>query len=408
MSSEEGAYKELMKKEKFISYSLKAIKALATRNMILENDCIPIRIQNLSYRKIFNAIRVGMSFCTKSTKTWGWPISLQVEPSSMCNLRCVLCPVTEGMGRPTGNMDFALFKKTIDEIGDYVFLIILWDWGEPFVNLAVYDMIAYAKKRNISLISSTNAHVFAKEENAKKLVASGIDSIIVAIDGIKQDTYERFRQTGKLETALKGTRNLVAMKRALNSQTPLINFRFLATKHNEHEIPDLKKLAKSLGVDALTIKTVNPYESYSENRFDRQANFDEILPVNERYQRFAYEEVAGEHHRIRRNSPCKRLWDCMTIRWNGVIPICTYDYREMHVLGNIMTTSAKHIWYGDSMRSFRRQFGNNPELIDLCKSCSYSFVGGSCDGETIAEVFYNQSVENLFSRPENPEKVKPL
>jgi len=397
-----------MRKEKFISYSLKAIKALTTRSMILENDCIPFRLQNLSLKKIINAIRVGMSFCVKSTKTWGWPITLQVEPASICNLRCALCPVTEGMDRPTGLMDFELFKKSIDEMGDYVLLIILWDWGEPFVNPAIYDMIAYAKKRNISIISSTNAHVFAKEENAKKLIKSGIDSIIVAIDGINQDTYERFRQSGKLESALKGTRNLVAAKRAMNSQTPLINFRFLATKHNEHEIPDLKKLVISLGVDVLTIKTLNPYESYAENRFERQANFDEILPVGERYQRFRYEEAAGDRHRIRRNPPCTRLWDCMTIRWNGVVPVCTYDYREKHVLGNIMTNPAKNVWSGTPIRSFRRQFKNDPELIELCKNCSYSFEGGSSDGETIAEVFYHPTVANLFSRPENPEKVNPL
>ncbi len=397
-----------MKKDRLVSYFFKAVKALITRSMTIENDCIPIRYQNLSYKKIFNAIRVGMSFRVKSTKPWGWPITLQVEPASICNLRCALCPVTEGMDRPTGKMDFELFKKSIDEMGDYVLLMILWDWGEPFVNPAIYDMIAYAKKRNIQIISSTNAHVFEREENAKKLIKSGIDSIIVAIDGIKQNTYERFRQSGKLEKALKGTRNLVAAKRAMNSHTPLINFRFLVTKHNEHEIPDLKKLVRSLGVDVLTLKKLNPYESYADTRFERQTNFDEILPVDERYQRFRYEEAAGDRHRIRRNPPCSRLWDCMTIRWNGVVPICTYDYREKHVLGNIKTNPAKNVWYRNSIRSFRRQFGNNPKLIELCKNCSYSFEGGSSDGETIAEVFYNPAVSDLFSRTENPEKVEPL
>jgi len=397
-----------MKQDRFIPYSVKAIHALITRSMILENDCIPIRFQNLSLKKIFNAIRVGMSITMKSTKTWGKPTTLQVEPASICNLKCDLCPITDGMGRPTGHMDFELFKKSIDEIGDYVFLIILWDWGEPFVNPAIYDMIAYAKKRNIGIISSTNAHVFAKEKNAKKLIKSGIDSIIVAIDGIHQDTYERFRQTGKLETALEGVRNLVAAKRALKSQTPLINFRFIVTKNNEHEIPELKNLVRTLGVDVLTIKTLNPYDFYSESSSKKQTYYDSLLPQDARYHRFRYEGSVANRHRIRRNPKCTRAWDCLTIHWNGVVCLCTYDYKAKYILGNVKTNTINDVWFGAPIRSIRRKFKNDWEQIDLCRNCTNSFEGGGCDGETIVEVLYNPAVANLFSRPENPEKVKPL
>lgn len=397
-----------MKTDRFLSYSLKAIKALMTRCMIFENDCIPLRFQNLSYKKIYNAIRVGMSIYMKSTKSWGWPTTLQVEPASICNLRCDLCPVTDGMERPTGLMDFELFKKSIDEIGDYVLLMILWDWGEPFVNPAVYDMIAYAKKRNIKIISSTNAHVFAKGENANKLIASGIDSIIVAIDGINQDTYERFRQTGKLETALKGVRNLVAAKSAQNSKTPLINFRFIVTKHNENEIPELKNLVRSLGIDVLTIKTLNPYDYYSENILKRQTYYEGLLPKDARYQRFRYKGPVGDRHRIRRNPRCTRVWDCLTIHWNGVVCLCTYDYKDKYMNGDVQTDTIKNVWFGAPIRSIRRQFKNDWEQIDLCRNCTNSFEGGACDGETIVEVLYNPEVADLFSKPEYPEKVKSL
>ena len=397
-----------MRRDRFISYSLKAMMALITRRMSFENDCIPFRLQNLSYKKLFNGIRVGLSIYMKSTRAWGKPTTLQVEPASVCNLQCALCPITEGMGRPTGKMDFALFKKAIDEIGDYVFLMILWEWGEPFLNPAVYDMIAYAKKRNINIISSTNAHVFANKENADKLIKSGIDLIIVAIDGISQDTYARFRQTGKLERALKGTRNLVAAKRALNSQTPLINFRFIVTKHNEHELPEAKKLARSLGIDVLTIKTLNPYDFYSANVSKRQACYDGLLPQDARYQRFRYEGPVGDRQRIRRNPKCTRVWDCLTIHWNGVVCLCTYDYKEKYIHGNVKTNTVKNVWFGTPNRSLRRTFRDDWEQIDLCRNCTNSFEGGGCDGETIVEVLYSPAVADLFSRPENPEKVKPL
>jgi len=387
---------------------MKAIKALTTRTFLFENDGIPFRVQNLSYKKIINAIRVGMSVYAKPKTPWGYPITLQIEPSSLCNLQCALCPVTYGMDRPTGLMDFELFKNIIDKIGDYLFMIVMFNWGEPFVNPAIYDMIAYARRRDIKIVSSTNAHMFAKQENAEKLIKSGIDVIAVAIDGIKQDTYERFRDTGCLHTAFKGVRKLVAAKHAMNSKTPLINLRFIPMKHNEHEIPELKKLAKSLGVDTLSIKTLNPYGCYSDEISEDPAYYEKSLTTDERYHRFKYEGLSANRSRIRRNPPCMKLWDCMTISWNGDVCLCAFDYRNKYSIGNIRVNSIKNVWNGTTIRSIRRQFGKDYQKIQLCKNCTYSFVGGSLDGEIIREVYYNQSVANLFSTPENPEKVKYL
>lgn len=396
-----------MKKD-ILSFSMKAIKALTTRTFDFENDGIPIRVQNLSYKKIINAIRVGMSVYAKPKKSWGYPITLQIEPSSLCNLQCALCPVTYGMDRPTGLMDFELFKNIIDTIGDYLFMIVMFNWGEPFMNPAIYDMIAYARRRDIKIVSSTNAHMFAKQENAEKLIKSGIDVIAVAIDGIKQETYERFRETGCLETALKGVRNLVAAKHAMNSKTTLINLRFIPMRHNEHEIPELKKLAKSLGVDVLSIKTLNPYGCYSDEVSEDPAYYEKSLTTDERYHRFKYEGLSVNRSRIRRNPPCIKLWDCMTIVWNGDVCLCAFDYRNKYDIGNIRANSIQNVWNGTQIRSIRQQFGKDYQKIPLCKNCTYSFVGGSLDGEIIREVFYNQSVANVFSAPENPEKVKPL
>ena len=397
-----------MKKDRLVKNSLKALKALTTRKLTLENDCIPFKYQNVPFKKIFNAIRVGMSIYVKPGIPWGWPVTLQVEPANICNLRCAFCPVTDGMDRPEGLMDFDLLKNIIDKVGDYLLLIILWDWGEPFLNPAIYDMIAYAKERGIKTVSSTNGHLFAKRENAEKLIRSGIDSIIVAIDGITPKTYKQFRQSGSLETALMGIRNLIACKSDLNTRIPLINLRFIVTKNNEHEIADLKNLAKDLGVDVLTIKTLNPYDIYSENRAEKLADYQEIIPVEARYKRFEYEDQEGTRRRVKRKPPCTRPWDCLTVRWNGVIPMCTYDYKELYALGNIKTDDIRKIWYKNPLRGLRRQFRSNWEQIQICENCTYAYQGGSCDGETIVEVLYSHPFADLFSNPDYPEKINPL
>jgi radical SAM protein with 4Fe4S-binding SPASM domain len=389
----------------------KALKALVTREVLIEADSIPYQFHDVPFKKIMNWICVEASINMRSKSTWGWPTHIQVEPATLCNLKCALCPVTEGMDRPTGLMDFDLFKGLIDDVGEYVFLIFMWDWGEPFVNPAIYKMISYAKQRGIKVASSTNAHVFAREENADRLIRSGIDTIIIAMDGITQESYERYRQSGDLATVLEGIRNLVRHKRILNSETPLINLRFLVMKHNEHEVPELKQLAKSLGVDVLSLKTVNPYASdtYFVHRAERAEDYDAFIPTDPSYRRFRYVGEGDNRRRVRREPPCRSLWNTPTIHWNGIVSPCTYDYNEMYVLGDLKRDTLQHIWRRHTpYRKIRRQFRSDWRKIQLCRNCSFAYEGGSCVNETIARVYYNPRVAGLFTRSEDPSRVQSL
>lgn len=374
-----------------ISKSFNAIKALVSRTIIIEGDRIPYHFHNVPIKKILNWITVEASIYVKPERPWGWPTHLQIEPSALCNLKCGFCPVTTGMDRPTGYMAFNTFKKVIDEIGDYVFLILLWDWGEPFLNPAVYDMIAYAKHREIKTVSSTNGHIFARGDHAERLVRSGIDSIIFAVDGISQETYEQYRAHGNVRTVIAGIERVVAAKRALNSTTPLINLRFLPMKHNEHEIPTLRELARSLGVDALTLKTVNPYDG-GECSSDK-ADGNAFLPENPAYRRFEY-DASGSRIRRKRN-PCKQLWNNPVIHWNGKVSPCTYDPHDNYVQGDVTQQTFREIWWGVPYCTFRRKFRRDYQKIAFCSECSYAFEGGSCSTEIIAEAqFFNLPVRN--------------
>ncbi len=367
----------------------KAVKALATRTVLIESDRIPYRFERVPLRKILNWIRVEASMGVKPEKPWGRPTHLQIEPTALCNLHCALCHVTEGMNRPTGHMDPGLFKKLIDEIGDSVFLILLWDWGEPLLNPAIYDMIPIAQAKGIKVVTSTNGHLLAQRENADRLIRSGLDSLIIALDGITQETYSKYRQGGNVETVLEGVRMIVDRKRALGSDTPFVNLRFLVMTHNEHEIPDLKALAESLGVDALSLKTVNPHSDnlYSDERSAEDEDGTEFFPTDTRYRRFDY---AGDGRtRIRvQNNPCKSLWNMPVVHWDGTVCACTYDYDEKFKLGDLRESSFREIWTGDAYRSMRRQFRSDWETIGMCCNCSFAYQGGNCITESIADVFF--------------------
>ena len=129
-----------------------------------------------------------------------------------------------------------------------------WDWGEPFLNPHAYDMIRYAHEAGIKVVSSTNGHIFASEGHAREAVESGLDVLVFSVDGISQETYQRYRAKGRLEVVLEGIRRVVAEKRRLGSRTPVVNLRFIVMKHSEHEIPRLEEYARSLGVDVLTLR----------------------------------------------------------------------------------------------------------------------------------------------------------
>ncbi|MFC1658838.1 radical SAM/SPASM domain-containing protein [Candidatus Omnitrophota bacterium] len=366
-----------------------AIRALLTRKVIIECDRIPYHFSNVPMKKILNWIRLEASIYLRSKKPWGLPTHLQVEPTALCNLRCALCPVTEGMNRPVGHMGLDLFKKLIDEIGDYVFLVLLWDWGEPFINPDIYGMIKYAKRKGIKVVSSTNGHMFAQAKHADQVVQSGLDSLIFAVDGISQETYERYRRSGDFKTVLQGIKAVVARKHSLNSITPFLNFRFIVMKHNEHEIPGLKVLAKSLGVDALTLKTLNPHsnDTYGSKRSDQEASENEFIPSDRHYRRFVYEQYKNVPI-LRKHNPCKNLWNSPSIHWNGKVCSCTYDYNEKHIFGDLNKDAFRAIWFGNAYQGMRRQFRNNWEKLDPCNQCSYAHEGGSCIDEHIADAFF--------------------
>ena len=370
----------------FLSLSQLAVRALLTRRLRIYSDAIPYDFDRLPLKKLLNACLVETSVCFKPSRPWGWPTHLMVEPSSHCNLSCTLCPVTLGLGRPQGHMDFQTFKKLLDEIGEYIFTLLLWDWGEPFLNPAIYEMIAYAGQKGIKTISSTNGHLFALQDHADNVVRSGLDTLIFAVDGITQATYERYRQGGKLELALEGMRMVVARKRALGRKKPFVNLRFIVMRHNEHEIPQLKELARSLGIDALTLKTLNPssQDPYAgEQEAEKQSDF---LPRNRQFWRFKGD---GMRSRLRRTrNPCKHLWYHPSIHWNGIVCACTFDPREKLPLGDLREKSFREIWADEPYRRLRRQFRADWNQIPLCRECSYAYEGGDCSHEIIAEAMF--------------------
>jgi radical SAM protein with 4Fe4S-binding SPASM domain len=299
-----------------------------------------------------------------SGKAWhrGNPFTVSVEPTTSCNLRCPQCPSgLRKFTRETGMISMEMYRSVIEQLHPDLFYLILYFQGEPYLNPIFFRMVEEAKKKRIYTATSTNAH-FLSDSYAKQTVESGLDRIIISLDGLDQATYEKYRVGGAMEKVIEGTRNLVRWKKELKSRTPFIIMQFIVFSTNEHQVKELKKVARELGVDKLELKTAQVY------------NFEEgnsLLPYNNvlsRYKRingkFIIDNPLDNH--------CLRMWRGCVITWDGLVVPCCFDKDADHRLGDLKEQKFREIWRGAEYGEFRKKLFSSRKDIDICRNCTES------------------------------------
>ena len=351
---------------------------IVRRRFRFKFELLPFEARGLSLKKIGNFFKAGLNQFILPSTPLGYPVIAQVEPTNFCNLSCPLCLTTsQTHSRPRGILTLNTFKTFIDQVGDYLLLIVLWNWGEPFLNTDIFRMITYAKSKNILVHSSTNGNVIFDEKKADRLVDSGLDSLVFGIDGATQETYSKYRKGGNLNRVLANIRTIVSAKKRKASKTPRLNLRFVVMKHNEKELPLMKRLAEELEVDFLTLKTVDLPPARG---VDLDGNY---APQNCKYQRYDYEN--GSYKRKKKPFICMRPWKRITLDALGEIISCEFDYTNRHTFGNLnMKESAMSIWKGSIAKDFRGKFNLGNNDFYLCKDCTLkNRVADDCVMESI-------------------------
>jgi radical SAM protein with 4Fe4S-binding SPASM domain len=252
------------------------------------------------------------------------------------------------------------FSKVIDEMHQKLIYLIFYFQGEPYINPKFLDMVNYAHKKGIYTITSTNGH-FLDQENARKTIASGLDRIIISLDGATQDVYQQYRKEGTLATVVEGARNLVEAKKNAGSSTPHIVFQMLVVKPNEHQIDDVKKLAREIGVDEVKLKTAQVYDYSAGN---------DLIPTIAKYSRY-YEDNKGTWHvKNELRNQCWKLWHACVITWNGLVVPCCFDKDATHQLGDLRQNKFLDIWKGNAYQQFRKDLLKGRDKIDICTNCT--------------------------------------
>ena len=308
------------------------------------------------------SVQAGMilSFILHKPVLWGLPHTLSVEPGTMCNLACPECPVGNGtLKRENGVMEPDLFRKIIDQTSGHLNHLILYFQGEPFMVPHLFKMIRYAKGKNIYVSTSTNGHFFDRQ-TISEILGSGLDRLIISLDGASAETYKKYRIGGDFERVVKGIRDLTAHRKEGGYHRPFIIIQFIYFRHNIHEKEKMAGLVKELGADKLEFKTAQFYNLTKTNP---------LIPEDDRFSRYVFREGHYEMKYSLKNR-CPRLWNTGVITRDGKVVPCCYDKNADHVMGQVTELPFRDIWHSVRFNDFRQQVLKRRTEIAMCRNCT--------------------------------------
>lgn len=296
------------------------------------------------------------------------PTFVSIEPANYCQLSCPECPVGRrgGANRRAVNMSIALFESVLEQVRSTAHTMQFYFQGEPLLHPQLPEMISRAHEAGLYTIVSTNAQILTNEM-AIELVKSGLNRIIVSIDGFSQSSYESYRVGGKLEKALFGLRYLKHARLRYQSHI-CIELQVLRLRTNEHEWQWIRRHYRELGATRLVFKTAQLYNYQHGNP---------LMTSKSRYSRYR-QKKDGTYYLYRTwmrrhwfNNPCYRLWSGCVITTEGEVLPCCYDKSRNYSFGSLQQESLATIWHNKKANDFRYHVLNNSSDILICQECNY-------------------------------------
>lgn len=319
----------------------------------------------MEIQKYKNGVQTFTSFVASSLLhkpvVFGKPPAISFELTNFCNLRCPECPSGSGkMKRERGYMNSDLFKSVIIETKPFLLNANLYFQGEPMLHPEFFTFLEIS--RDVHTTVSTNGH-FISEKNAEMLVISGLNKLIISVDGMDQETYSKYRINGNLEKVLGGLSAVAEAKKRFKNGLRII-VQFLVNRQNQNQVPQIRELAKALKVE-LSLKSM---------QLSDENSMDFWLPDGNSFRRYR----KGENgYAIRNNLPrhCSRLWFNPVITWDGKVLPCCFDKNGEYLMGDLNRTSFKEIWSGEEFTKFRKMILTGREKIEICRNCTSGLYG---------------------------------
>jgi len=260
-------------------------------------------------------------------------------------------------------MSLDLFNKLLDELGEVLLTVILYSWGEPFLNRDLCEMVKSCTRRDILTLTSTNGNVVLTEDDALRVVDSGLSALIIALDGSTQEIYQAYRIGGDLEKVKRFTALIQEAKAKRFSKRPYTNLRVVVNNRNQDDLSNIESIARNLEVDLFSIKSIG---DLTEN-----TPFSQLESDNEEMRRYPCLSNGGRRGE-KTVIKCPYPFRQPTVFWDGTVVGCEFDYKVGNSWGNIVGRGFADIWNSTPALRHRKAILKTREEPAFCGSrCPY-------------------------------------
>jgi MoaA/NifB/PqqE/SkfB family radical SAM enzyme len=303
----------------------------------------------------------------KRGKVYGYPKSIHIEVTNICNLKCPLCPTGLGtLNRPKGFMTLAQFIKIISEVNKYIICVDIAGYGEPFLNKEIYEIIKYASDHGISVNVYSNGILIDANDKVKRLINSGLRTLTLSLDGSTQKTYEKYRVGGRLGVLLENAKAIIQERKRQGLSYPKINFKMVVTSMNENEVSEARRISETIGADLFFTKPACLAMALEDCSKGIPKNIiNSYFPKN----------IAYQKHKMQANmtyqNECYYLYREPFIAWNGDVLSCCHDSYSSNKMGNFfMSGSFYELWNNYRYMALRTQVNKDiSKATPLCNVC---------------------------------------
>lgn len=292
---------------------------------------IVLRYGNI--KKFANLGKAFFHYLRGSPKIPTMPAFLKVEISRCCYVRCKYCYEEKSeIFYP-----FPLYKNLIDKLKEYIFEVSLYDIGEPLLNDNVLDYIKYAHSQRLGTIISTSLSVKKSDDFWEKFSLSGLDYLVVSIDGITKEVYNKYRTYGDLNLVLSNLKKIQKYREKYNNNM-FIEWQMIDLPWNKHEKNAAKILSKELGCDTFRIIPEATQSRYGSSKaiYSRQKNC--LLPF--------IIFIVNAYNQVR---PCYKI------------------YLGNPAIGDLNQSTFEEIWNGEEIAVIRDKC--NIKGREYCNTC---------------------------------------
>lgn len=345
------------------------INLIGSEKLLLLKRHFNIILRYLTLKKAGNILLAIHDFANRKEIPIAKPVYIKVEPTRLCNLRCLGClHSSENYSNHVGDdghLKIEDFKRIIEPISDFLLGISFAFLGEPFLNKSLVKMVDYAHKKNIGTMFPTNLSIHISNDKAKEIATSGLDMLMISLDGATSETYSRYRIGGNFDLVLENVAKIKEAKYQSGSRHPDLRWKFTVFDHNKHEIDLVKQSYKKLGFDTFSIQN----DMY--NLKGKKKKIRNKYSIN----------------LMNKKTACFWLWFTLIIEYNGNVSPCCGIHNLFTIdtfnLGNVLNTQVLDIWNGNGYQQLRNGFKKSEPLTKLHPTCK------KCIG------LLNESMENI-------------